>query len=581
MSAPAPSWVPAFALADLPRGASKVFARGAQRVAVFRLDDGALFAIDDRCPHEGYPLAKGFVNGCVVTCRWHAFRYDLRSGQCLVGDEHARAYPVRVHEDVIELDLAEPDPTVERARHRLSLERALARRRGGQIARDVVRLLDCGASHHELAMMAVRWDARRAPDGLTHTSALAHDLLALSPRLRERHGPDGEVAALVIPLDLAAEGTVGYGDRRRPAPEPWDPATLPAELRRRVEAEDGDGAEALVRGAVEAGVSLATLRGWLRALVSEHLLDFGHGQIYLPKLFALLEAGASRDDVDLVLGAFARSIALAVRDELLPEWSWVVRAIEEPASPIEGDLAALVAASSDGSRKDLCGLIEHHLAHTPIDRILDALVVGASVHLLRYDLQVEHDPTIQDGWLDVTHALTHASAVRDLIDPADPAGNRRLVYFAAAFVHTRAGLDAPADLRPSLTAADAIAPVSEPELEPLQRALDHRDCEAMVALAAPLAAHDPEPLVALLEDHCLLRGATRPVFGAHQWKTLVVATLERERLAASTDFTALRHLPLVATARFLASDMMQRDPMRQAHEAIRFVRDARVPRRRT
>jgi hypothetical protein len=149
-------------------------------------------------------------------------------------------------------------------------------------------------------------------------------------------------------------------------------------------------------------------------------------------------------------------------------------------------------------------------------------------------------------------------------------------------VHTRAGADAPVDLRVPLGTADEIPrPPPAPELDPLQRALERRDADAFVTLAAPLAAHAPDALTVLLEDWCLLRGAARPIFGAHQWKTLLVGALESQRLGEGITLTHARHLPLLAAGRFIAAPYAERDPMRLAHEAIRFVRDSRVPRRLT
>jgi len=579
-------WTEAFPLEALPRGEARVVMRGELRVAVFRGDDDALYAIDDRCPHEGYPLAKGFVNGCVVTCRWHAFRFDLRTGQCLVGDEHARAYPVRVEGGVVHIDLRPPDPAAERARIEASLSDALAWRKTGQLAREAVRLRDLGLDARDVAMHAVRFDAARAAYGTTHVPALVHDLLALLPGLVARHGADGEIATLLMPLDLAAESHLGYGVRARPAPEAWPVATAFSELRRRAEAEDADGAEAILRGAIADGLSLQILRGWFRALLTEHLIEFGHGQIYHPKVFALLE-GRDRADVDLVLGAYLRSLVMGTREELVPEWGWVVRAIEEPVEPLGGDAHDFVPALLDGPRRELFARLEGLLAAGDLGVIVDALVVAAGLRLLRYDLNVELDPTIQDGWLDVTHALTFASAMRDLLDPGDPAGNRRILYMSAAFVHTRGGVDAPPDLRVLDVAAafaDAPSPPGEgPESDELVHALERREADAMVHLSEPFAKSDPAGLVTLLEDWCLTRGATRSIFAVHQWKTLVVAASERDRLMKSADPALARaaHLPLLAVARFIASPMSERSPLRLAHEALRFVREGRVPRRRT
>ena len=64
-------WIPAFPVGELPRGAARTLTHRDDHVAIFHADDG-LFAVDARCPHEGYPLAKGDVDGCTLTCIWTA-----------------------------------------------------------------------------------------------------------------------------------------------------------------------------------------------------------------------------------------------------------------------------------------------------------------------------------------------------------------------------------------------------------------------------------------------------------------------------------------------------------------------------
>ena len=54
-------------------------------VAVFRTEDG-LHAVDDRCPHAGAPLHTGICRDGVITCPWHAFRFEAGSGKCLIGE---------------------------------------------------------------------------------------------------------------------------------------------------------------------------------------------------------------------------------------------------------------------------------------------------------------------------------------------------------------------------------------------------------------------------------------------------------------------------------------------------------------
>lgn len=68
---------------------------GPDVVAVFRVD-GALFAIHSACAHEDGPLGEGAVSGGIVTCPYHNWRYDVRSGACLTHPGRAQAcYAVR------------------------------------------------------------------------------------------------------------------------------------------------------------------------------------------------------------------------------------------------------------------------------------------------------------------------------------------------------------------------------------------------------------------------------------------------------------------------------------------------------
>jgi len=58
---------------------------GAYDVALFDVG-GELFAIENSCPHQGGPLVEGSVEEGVVTCPWHAWRFDLRTGCMTLGD---------------------------------------------------------------------------------------------------------------------------------------------------------------------------------------------------------------------------------------------------------------------------------------------------------------------------------------------------------------------------------------------------------------------------------------------------------------------------------------------------------------
>ncbi len=73
-------WIPVANVADCPPGSCLELAVAGRIVAVFNVA-GDFHALDGICPHQGGPLGKGQLEGHVVTCPWHGWQFDVRSGQ--------------------------------------------------------------------------------------------------------------------------------------------------------------------------------------------------------------------------------------------------------------------------------------------------------------------------------------------------------------------------------------------------------------------------------------------------------------------------------------------------------------------
>jgi nitrite reductase/ring-hydroxylating ferredoxin subunit len=65
---------------ECPPGTGGEFVAGERMVALFNVE-GTLHALDAICPHQGGPLGKGKLVGCIVTCPWHGFQFDVTTGQ--------------------------------------------------------------------------------------------------------------------------------------------------------------------------------------------------------------------------------------------------------------------------------------------------------------------------------------------------------------------------------------------------------------------------------------------------------------------------------------------------------------------
>jgi len=92
---------------EIPEGAVKVVRLEDQSVALFHLD-GAFYAMDDICTHDGGPLAEGTLEGDVIECPRHGAKFNVKSGAvvCLPATAPVPTYAVRVVGDDIQVGWA-------------------------------------------------------------------------------------------------------------------------------------------------------------------------------------------------------------------------------------------------------------------------------------------------------------------------------------------------------------------------------------------------------------------------------------------------------------------------------------------
>ena len=74
------NWIRIASVTDCPPGTAREFVAGDRIVAIFNVD-GHYYAMDGICPHQGGPLGKGQLSQTMVTCPWHGWRFDVRTGQ--------------------------------------------------------------------------------------------------------------------------------------------------------------------------------------------------------------------------------------------------------------------------------------------------------------------------------------------------------------------------------------------------------------------------------------------------------------------------------------------------------------------
>jgi len=409
---------------------------GSQPVCVF-WHEGRAYALDDRCPHLGFPLHRGTVESGLVTCHWHHARFDLCSGSTLdpFADD-ARPYDVEIQDGRVVVVSAGRPFDVDAALRRIDegLEQGLTL----VLAKSVLALVAEGVPPARVVLAGARFGCRFRGEGfgsgLTVLCAMANVL----DHLDEEDRP----LALVHGLSFLSDDTRGRA--------PWFPLTplgreeipvgrLPGWYRRFVDTRSGDAAERTLVTAVATGLGLGELCEMMGAAATDHVfLDEGHVLDFTNKAFELvdhvrpLDAEAST----WVLPTLAHETARAVRHEEESAWrhphdlaTLVARASERLESVasngawhIDGGPRADAFEAAGGPSalgwemlgEDPAGVVE--AIFTAIERgasaeqLARAVAFAAALRVVRFHVQNDHG-----DWNVVHHGFTSANAVHQLV----------------------------------------------------------------------------------------------------------------------------------------------------------------------
>jgi nitrite reductase/ring-hydroxylating ferredoxin subunit len=402
-------WTETIRYDQLRRDGKAVVKLGRKQIALFDVA-GAVYACNNRCPHEGYPLSEGTLDACVLTCNWHGWRFDLKTGDNLYQGDRLRTYPTRVADGAVWIDVAEQPQQERQARALANLQESLADHEYDRIARELARLEKAGGDPHEALIAAIEWSHDRLPFGTTHAFAGAEAWL----RLRERFAGDSADALVCL---LEAIGHIAWdcrGEEREPFGDERA-AFTEASFLAAIEAQDEAQAVAQMRGGLVAGLRFAEFERALSAAALAHYADFGHSLIYVMHTGRLIARLGERAEAPLLL-ALTRSLANASREDLIPEF----RAYGDMLAafpPMARTGAALAASEFLGRsvRDTMQAVVDHAVSVTTPD-LYRALLAAGAMNLLRFDLRVQEqtDNAVGDnvGWLDFTHAITFANAAR-------------------------------------------------------------------------------------------------------------------------------------------------------------------------
>jgi nitrite reductase/ring-hydroxylating ferredoxin subunit len=514
---------------------------GSRPLALF-FHEGKVYAVDNRCPHMGFPLHRGTVRDGILTCHWHHARFDLESGGTFdqFADE-ARVFPVEIRDGEVWVDLTPQENRLAHQRQRLldGLERNISL----VLAKSAIGLLDSGEDPAEPFRKGLGFGARYRRAGWGQGLTMHTCMMSLLPHL----APEDRPRALYHGLSAVARDSSGEPPRFVVRPLPGgkpDAATLKLWFRRFVEVRDSEGAERCIVSAVRSGADHAQMADMLFAAATDHrYLDAGHVLDFTNKAFEALDV-AGWSHADLVLSSLARGFAAATRMEESNSWRNPVDLVEI----LEDTFKELPDALRRGRKRrgrwegpeELAAVLLDEDPGNIADALLEALREGATEEGLAgavayaAALRIARFPTTNEfgDWDTALHTFTFANAVQQGLRRTLSPELLRGVFDAAMSVHLDRFLNVPPARLP-----EPEGPQATPEelLIELAELLDERqqvdaagelvarylhgggDADRLLAVMGRLLLredrnfHTIQAIEAAFRQHALLRGTTAGV----------------------------------------------------------------------
>jgi nitrite reductase/ring-hydroxylating ferredoxin subunit len=559
--------------------------RGRHRPVLLVYDNGRVFALDNRCPHMGFPLDRGSVEDGILTCHWHHARFALSSGCTFdLWADDVPTCPVEVRaggEIWVKPVFGYLDP-VEHWQGRLA--DGLAHNLSLVVAKAVYGQLAAGQKPLDILRQAALFGTRNRDGwstGLTILTALGQ-LLSFLP-------DEGMHLALFHGARRVAQDCDGETPRRDRTPLTSSPelATLKRWLRRWVAVRHREAAERTVLSAVVGGASPAELADLVLAAETDRVYaDSGHSLDFINKAFECLDL-IGWEHAAAVLPSIVGQMAASRGAEESTSWRQPIDLVAL-CQKTSLELSELFAANgAKGGWQNHALLAENLLADDPV-AIIDALkaaaragaspgdlgrslAYAAALRVARFGTANEHA-----DWETAHHVFTYANAVHQSLkrigsDAALANGiseaMRSLLHGAMALYLARYLNVPPASLPGEGANRLDDLPVAAEEIR--SALLDAFDRQHQIDAAARLVArhfvlgHAPEALIATLA-HALLREDA----GFHAYQMLE-AGVQQFREWDNGDQG--RHI-IIAVARYLAAHSpTERAAMQTADIARRLM----------
>ena len=495
-------------LKELTQRQPRVISAGGRTIVLFVLDD-QVYALDNRCPHMGFPLSRGTVRDGILTCHWHHARFDLAGG-CTFDPfaDDVPTFSVEVRDGEVYLDPrpvdADPLP-----RWLGKLDEGLEQNIRLVLAKSVIGLSEAGETGPIIGRAALFGARNRAAGwsaGMSILTAMGNVLPALEPADRPR--------ALYHGLVHVASDTAGQPpdfDLEPLSTRETRPEVYRAWFRRFIETRSAEPAERCLRTAISIGLSQAQVAEMIFTACTDHLfLDEGHALDFANKAFELLDL-IGWEHAGEILPSLIGPMVRAARMEETSAWQHPVD-LPSLLHDVFGELGTALEAVGErqhawrGHRELAEQILDGEPAET-LETMLRAVHEGAP--LIELSAAVAYAAALRPGhfhvsnefgdWDTVHHTFTYTNAVDQAMRRAPSRDVARGIFDGAMSVYLERFLNVPKQAIPEANGTRGSREALLAEFDRQQR-VD----ETAQVVASLLAEGRHDDVVATL-GHALLR----------------------------------------------------------------------------
>lgn len=556
-------------LSDLrPEGGRRVVTVGGTPIMLVRQGD-ALFAMDSRCPHMGYPLTKATIEDGIMRCHWHHWRFDLASGGCFTaGGDDVPTYDTRIDADGrIAIDPVAHGGTRERliAHAWTRLEEGIRERRSFLRARSLVQLVESGVSADEIAARAARVALVYHPEGVSSGLVVLTAVLNILEQERSRD-QDTEILGLAHGLRHIASDLTARAPKRAemalPPPYP-DTEKLHRWFLTFLEEREPAGAERCLRTLLVQGGTVEDALVWLLDGATAHIfLSTGHVLDFLNKSRELIDhLSDDRALTEEILVGMIRPITDGFRHEEDLDWHDFLPLLEQKtwatSPPLSADLLL-----GDDARAIVASIRAADASGMNPEDIAAVFAEAAVKRLGRFPV------ANADDWDAVHHLVTHANGVLGLARHLGHIPEARTplvqaVLYGALYGYLNRFLNLPRHYLPGEKRAVDTRQEVEQITPRLTSAMANGEVDAAADLAASLAA------VSTLRDteECWAHAVWREDAGFHAHQALDAALSLSRSLAPRLD----PKVPVLAGIRFTTAQRDRRLVQWETETALKIA----------